>query len=133
MRALMHLALVAFCLTSFAGATLAQNTAPADALVPAAAPTEPASPLPSPAPAPDADVPSAPPEMDMEAKVNHEFGKWVVGPAFKVFFFDVVFWDNDSAHNVVVPFVVLQLVTLAIVIFWPALATWLPAKIYGLH
>ncbi|MEX2632217.1 MAG: TRAP transporter large permease subunit [Tistlia sp.] len=33
----------------------------------------------------------------------------------------------------VLPFVVLQLVTLAIVIAYPALATWLPQQIYGLR
>lgn len=113
MRALMHLALAALCLTSFAGATMAQDTAP-DAVVPAAAPTETAtatSPtaVPTPAPAPVVKAPMAPPETDLEARINHEFGEWVVGPVAWVFFFDVVFWDNSSAHNVVVPFVVLWL------------------------
>ena len=33
----------------------------------------------------------------------------------------------------VIPFIILQLVMLVILWFWPELATWLPGLIYGAH
>ncbi len=45
-----------------------------------------------------------------EAKVNKFFGTYFVTPIAKVFFYDVVFWDNDSATNISVPMLVLWLV-----------------------
>jgi TRAP-type mannitol/chloroaromatic compound transport system permease large subunit len=36
-----------------------------------------------------------------------------------------------NIYRGVVPFVVLQLLMLAVLWFWPRLATWLPERIYG--
>jgi len=46
----------------------------------------------------------------MEMKVNAFFGEWFVGPIAKLFFVDVVFWDNDSPTNISLPLLVLWLV-----------------------
>ncbi len=144
MRAMMHLGLVALCLISVSGRTWAQNEPPAlDALVPAApvAPAEASEPseegLPSAEPPGEAKAVKAtapantepavaseelaepeeaapPAATGLEARINAKFGKYVVDPIAKVFFFDVVFWDNGSVHDVAVPFVVLWLVMGAI-------------------
>jgi TRAP-type mannitol/chloroaromatic compound transport system, large permease component len=37
----------------------------------------------------------------------------------------------QTIYRGVVPFVVLQLLGLALIYRWPALATWLPAQAYG--
>tara|TARA_R110002096_G_scaffold171490_8_gene344663 strand:+ start:75183 stop:76880 length:1698 start_codon:yes stop_codon:yes gene_type:complete len=51
-----------------------------------------------------------PKEMDLDARVNAFFSKWFVKPISKVFFYDVVFWDNASASNIELPMLVLWLV-----------------------
>jgi TRAP-type mannitol/chloroaromatic compound transport system permease large subunit len=39
--------------------------------------------------------------------------------------------STEAIYKGVVPFIVLQLVLLALLLVWPALATWLPQTIYG--
>ncbi|MCP4448463.1 MAG: alanine:cation symporter family protein [Myxococcales bacterium] len=52
----------------------------------------------------------AKPELDFEGKVNAFFGKWFVTPIGKVFFVDLMFWDNDSATDIQLPMLVVWLV-----------------------
>ncbi len=40
---------------------------------------------------------------------------------------------TPQIYRGVVPFIVLQLVVMGILVFWPELATWLPTQIYGAH
>ncbi len=56
------------------------------------------------------------PEKNWEANFNDDFGEYVLGPVAAVFFFDLLFWDNDrtGTDNNKLPFVVLWLVIGAI-------------------
>lgn len=112
MRALMHLALVGLSLISFAGASFAQGdatTAP-DAGWTNYQPYSEGPAIESESQPPAKAVDECDKEgLGLEARINCEFGKWVVTPVQTVFFFDLVFWDNKSPHNVEMPFVVLWL------------------------
>lgn len=53
---------------------------------------------------------TAPEEQSALDAFDEAFGRAVVGPIASVLFFDLVFWDNESADPISVPFIVLWLI-----------------------
>ncbi len=49
-------------------------------------------------------------ELDFEGEVNAFFGKWFVSPIAKVFFVDIMFWDNGTKTDIQLPLLVVWLV-----------------------
>ncbi len=94
MRALLGVMTVLLLVASLGSAARAQDVPTASS-----APATMTAPAPAPVSAPT-----------WEAQVNDFFGEWFVAPLNMVFFVDVVFWDNDSPSNTVVPLLVLWLV-----------------------
>lgn len=99
-RALVGVMAVLLLLGSWMGVTRAQEGASDAGSAPAVVEATPAA---TPAATPTATRAATPaadekkPELDFEGKVNKFFSTWFVTPISKVFFYDVVFWDNASS------------------------------------
>ncbi len=55
-------------------------------------------------------APEKKPDLTFEETINKNFGTYLVGPMGKLFFYDLMFWDNDSENNQEIPLLVLWLV-----------------------
>ena len=56
------------------------------------------------------EAPAKPESKTWEMTVNDNIDKYLKTPIATVFFFDLVFWDNDSATNISLPIVVIWLI-----------------------
>ncbi len=104
MRFRLRVMILGLLLASFSTTANAQETGSEDG---AAKVQEKAT---APAGAAASEAPAKAEELTWELTIDKNVNRFIKTPIEKVFFFDIVFWDNDSATNIKVPIVVIWLI-----------------------